>query len=81
MKKIIIVLLVIIGTLIGAGFASGKEIYIFFFKYGNMGLIGLLISCLLIGITTYIVFKIVNKRNIKSYEELLSVICESKKRI
>ena len=28
---------VIIGTIIGAGFASGKEIYIFFGQYGKFG--------------------------------------------
>ena len=31
--NIIKVIAVIIGTIIGAGFASGKEIYIFFAKY------------------------------------------------
>ena len=30
MQNIIKVILVIIGTIIGAGFASGREIYIFF---------------------------------------------------
>lgn len=29
------ILFVIIGTIIGAGFASGKEIYLFFAKYGG----------------------------------------------
>jgi len=33
---------VITGTVIGAGFASGKEIYIFFAQYGKSGLLGTL---------------------------------------
>ena len=36
--------MVIIGTLIGAGFASGREIYLFFMKYGKLGQIGIIIS-------------------------------------
>ena len=34
---------VIIGTIIGAGFASGKEIYIFFGQYGKFGIIGAIV--------------------------------------
>ena len=40
MKNSLKVVFVIIGTLIGAGFASGKEVYIFFNKYGSLGLLG-----------------------------------------
>ena len=36
MKNIIKIVFVIIGTLVGAGFASGKEIYSFFFIYGKL---------------------------------------------
>lgn len=31
MKNVLKVVFVIIGTLIGAGFASGQEVYLFFF--------------------------------------------------
>lgn len=34
MKNNFKIISVIIGTLIGAGFASGQEIYLFFFNYG-----------------------------------------------
>ena len=33
-KDIMKIVFVIIGTMIGAGFASGQEIYLFFFSYG-----------------------------------------------
>ena len=56
------VVFVIIGTLIGAGFASGQEIYIFFFSYGVKGLMGIVVSSVLIGVTIYKTFKItINK--------------------
>ena len=48
---------VIIGTIIGAGFASGQEIYIFFNRYGIQGLLGLILSMILIGIITHKTFK------------------------
>ena len=38
MKNVIKVVMVIMGTLIGAGFASGREIYLFFGKYGMCGI-------------------------------------------
>ncbi|GIO28708.1 YkvI family membrane protein [Ornithinibacillus bavariensis] len=50
MKQWISVLLVAatyIGTVIGAGFATGKEIVTFFSKYGEIGTIGVVISCIL----------------------------------
>ena len=36
-KNIMKIVFVIIGTMIGAGFASGQEIYLFFFSYGLEG--------------------------------------------
>lgn len=41
--KILSCVFVIIGIIIGAGFASGKEIYTFFFIYGPKGIIGLVV--------------------------------------
>ena len=65
---------VIIGAIIGAGFASGKEIYTFFFVYGEKGIIGLVISFLLIGYIIYKSLKIIKKYNIKNYNEFLEII-------
>ena len=48
MKEIISIVLVIIGALVGAGFASGQEIYSFFYLYGINGLFGIIIMCILI---------------------------------
>lgn len=35
MKNVLKVVFVIIGTLIGAGFASGQEVYLFFFLWNE----------------------------------------------
>ena len=40
---------VIIGTIIGAGFASGKEIFTFFNIYGGYGILGIFLAEFLIG--------------------------------
>lgn len=54
MKKIIKIVFVIIGTIIGAGFASGKEIATFFYKYGDYGILGIVLASILIG---YVIYK------------------------
>lgn len=74
MKSILKVVFVVIGTVIGAGFASGQEIWLFFNQYGNWGIIGMLLSCSLSGWIIYQVFRIVQRKNIKSYEDLLGNI-------
>ena len=71
MRKSIKAVFVIIGTLIGAGFASGQEIYSFFNIYKENGIIGTIVSCLITGVVIYKVLKISNNNNIKSYNELL----------
>lgn len=72
MKKIFKVIFTIVGTVIGAGFASGQEIYIFFNKYGKIGFIGLIISNLLTGIIIYLILKKANSLELISYKDLLN---------
>ncbi len=74
MKNALKIVFVIIGTLIGAGFASGKEIYIFFAKYGIYGIIGILISTTLTALIISKTLKIIKKYNINSYKEFLQKI-------
>lgn len=79
MKNIFKVVFVIIGTLIGAGFASGQEVYQFFFSYGLEGLIGIVISSALMGITIYKTLVFVDAYNIKNYKEYLELFIKPKK--
>lgn len=65
-------ILVIIGTIIGAGFASGKEIFTFFNVYGVYGLFGLIISGFVIGIVIYKTFCIIISYNITSYSDFIN---------
>ena len=79
LMSILKVVFVIIGTLIGAGFASGQEIYTFFFSYGINGMIGIIVSGSIIGLTIYKTFKILEKNNIKNYKEFLNVFIKNDK--
>ena len=78
MKNVLKIVFVIIGTLIGAGFASGQEIYIFFFSYGMEGIIGIIISSIVIGVIIYKTLELVNKYNINNYKDFLNILIKSK---
>lgn len=71
MKNCAKAIFVIIGTIIGAGFASGQEIYSFFNVYGENGIIGITISSSILGMVIFNVLKNANKFNISTYMELL----------
>lgn len=78
MKSILKAVFVIIGTIIGAGFASGQEIWLFFNQYGNLGILGMIIACILSGLIIYKVFIILQKENLNTYTELLEKISKNK---
>lgn len=73
------IVFVIIGTLIGAGFASGQEVYTFFFSFGKKGLIGIFIASLVISLAIYKTFKTILKTNVKNYEDFLKLLIKNKK--
>lgn len=79
LKSIFAIVMVIIGSVIGAGFASGQEINSFFYKYGINGIIGMIISILMISFIIFKVFKIATERNINTYKELLEIVLKPKK--
>ena len=69
---------IIIGTVIGAGFASGQEIYSFFNVYQENGIMGLVLSSVITGFVIYYVLRISNKYNVPNYKELLETTKASK---
>ena len=77
MKEIFLIVFVLVGALIGAGFASGQEIYSFFYCYGINGLFGIILTCLLISFLIYKVSKIVFINEIDTYEEFLGVFIKN----
>lgn len=69
----------IIGTLIGAGFASGQEIYLFFYKYKTRGIFGLVLCSILITMVIYKTCNIIYTRKIDNYRDFLENVFHSKK--
>lgn len=59
----------ILGAIIGVGFASGKEICVFFFDFGSASLIGLLAFALLYVYLFFVIQHISNKLNLNSYDK------------
>ena len=73
MIEVISITLVIIGALIGAGFASGQEIFSFFYIYGKNGIYGILIMSILIGIFIYKSLKIIYQKQVYNYNDFLNL--------
>lgn len=69
----------IIGTLIGAGFASGQEMYLFFYRYGINGILGLVLCSSLMETVIYKTFVIIYKKQIHSYKDFLNTIFGSER--
>lgn len=80
MKNTVKIVFVIIASIIGAGFASGKEIYSFFLIYGKCGFIGILLSNLIISFVIYKVLAICKINNITSYFDFCNYIVKNNKR-
>ena len=81
MKKILKAVFVIIGTVIGAGFASGQEIYIFFYQYGVNGILGIIISSLLLGFVIYKVLYICKQKEVTNYKSFLKGFINKEKQL
>lgn len=74
MRNILKIVFVIIGTLIGAGFASGQEINLFFFSYGEKGIVGIIITGIIIGYVVYKIFSITYGHRVNNYKEFLELL-------
>lgn len=64
-----------IGTIIGAGFASGQEIMQFFTQYGNMGLVLLFISGIVFSLCGYAIFYLAKHYRAYDYNSFIIKIC------
>ncbi len=66
--------LTIIGTTIGAGFASGREIWEFFGSYGMQSNIGILIAIIMFALSSIYILWISNKYKTENYYEVLEIL-------
>ncbi|MGL4345244.1 MAG: YkvI family membrane protein [Cellulosilyticaceae bacterium] len=70
-RAILQVASVYIGTVIGAGFASGQEMITFFTKYGLSGVIGLILAGIAYAVLGAVILEVVYERQFSNYKDLL----------
>ena len=78
MIEIISIVFVIIGALVGAGFASGQEIFSFFYIYGINGIYGIIFMCLLMGVLINKKLNIVYIEKSENYNDFLNSFVKNK---
>ncbi|CAM2856117.1 transporter [Hathewaya histolytica] len=74
LKKILQIAAVFIGTVVGAGLASGQEITQFFTTYGAKSFIGIIICCIVYVTMCPIISSISIKYNLNSYDQLITKV-------
>lgn len=62
--------LALLGAIVGAGFASGREVLRFFTRYGGAGWLGVLIACAFMGACAYLVMRAAGRRQAGSFTAL-----------
>ena len=72
------ILFTIIGALVGAGFASGQEIYLFFYRFGINGLLGIILCSFIFGLIIYKSLMIIKDNEINTYNDFLNIIFANK---
>lgn len=66
--------LTIVGTTIGAGFASGREIWEFFTSYGTQSTIGILIAIIIFAVSSMYILLISSKYKTDNYFDVLVIL-------
>lgn len=79
MWKILKIAGVYVGIIIGAGFASGREITSFFTVYGEKWILGIILTGILFSLLGWGILDIIRERRVKSYNEFMAIIFGKKK--
>jgi uncharacterized membrane protein YkvI len=67
-----------VGTIVGAGFASGQEIKKYFADFGLYGLVGIILVSFLFFYLGKKIMMLCQKNNIETYDKLLSLLANNK---
>lgn len=63
-----------ISLMVGAGFATGRELLTFFAKSGALGVAGFAVSCAVLALCGWAVMDITFRRRIRGYSEFMSLV-------
>lgn len=69
---------VFVGTIVGAGLASGQEINQFFTRYGYKSIYGICLCCLIYIIMSYMIISLSIHHRLNSYNELINLVIRPK---
>lgn len=75
MKLSIQIAMIFIGSIVGAGVCSGRELNQFFATYGIVGFIGLVLCGILYVVFSRMIINITDKYNVSSYDEFVDLVC------
>lgn len=67
-----------IGAIIGAGFASGQEIVSFFVVFGNKGILGTIVTGILLAVLGSMIVAVVSKKGMRNYKEYINFLFSPK---
>lgn len=73
-KYILKIACIYTGTILGAGFATGKELLSFFGIFGKFGILGFFIACFLLSLCGVSILGIIHRTNAKTYKEFMYII-------
>lgn len=74
-KLSIQIAMIFIGSIVGAGVCSGRELNQFFATYGIAGFLGLIICGILYIVFSRVIIKITAQYNVSSYDEFVDLVC------
>lgn len=73
MFNITVITYSVIAAIIGAGFASGQEILLYFAAFGKYGILGIILTATLSVFFVYAVLDLSHKYNYKTYDDFLTI--------
>lgn len=77
MKQVLKITAVYIGLVIGAGFASGREILEYFNLHSNTSFTGIIISSFLFMLTAYLILSKASRDKLYSFDDYISAVCKN----
>lgn len=75
LKLTLQIAMIFIGSIVGAGVCSGRELNQFFATYGIAGFVGLIFCGLLYIVFSKVIIDITNKYQVSSYDEFVDLVC------
>ncbi len=77
-KNILVIAGLFLSGLVGAGFGSGREIFVYFASLGPMGIVGFIFSCVLLGLASVRILTIVRGGHFAHIGQVTAFVAKGK---